>query len=185
MSNYSSGCNSTSNGLLRETVVLSTERITLGRREWLRLPELGIPAIKAKVDTGAGTSASHAFDVRESLGRGVRRRGVRRRGVRRVGFRIQSMQRDSSTVTTCKADVIDEREVTDSGVHKEMRVTIISMLALCRKQSPNEFTSSARGNMLFRTLLGQTAIRRMAVVDPSRSYGVVKKSKRTNRLELS
>jgi hypothetical protein len=117
----------------------------------------------------------HAFDVRE----------FSERGVKRVEFRIHPMQRDANTVTTCKADVIDEREVTDSGGHGQVRWIISSMLALGGKQWSIEFTSTARDNMLFGMLLGRTAIRGMATVDPSRSYVVGKKPGSKKRLKSS
>lgn len=153
----------------------SDELITLGWREWVGLPDLGIPAIKAKVDTGARTSALHAFDVRD----------FSERGIKRVEFKIHPRQRDNETVTTCIADVIDERVVTDSGGHKEVRWVIRSALSLGGKQWPIEFTLTARDDMLFRMLLGRTAVKGMAVVDPSRSYVVGKKPRKKKRVRTS
>jgi hypothetical protein len=77
----------------------------LGWREWVSLPELGLDRIKAKVDTGARTSALHAFEVRMFV----------EDGRQRVEFKMHPYQRDNDTVAVCVADVIDERVVARSS----------------------------------------------------------------------
>jgi hypothetical protein len=141
--------------------------LTLGWREWVGLPELGIPAVKAKVDTGARTSALHAFEVWP----------LSENGVQRVQFKIHPLQKDSDTVIVCTADVLDERTVTDSGGHREKRWVIETLLSIGPHRWPIEMTLTARENMLFRMLLGRTAFKGRATVDPSRSYLVGKKKR--------
>jgi len=136
------------------------EKLTLGWREWIVLPELGLPAIKAKVDTGARTSTLHAFELQT----------FSENGKQRVRFKIHPKQRDQETVVTCVADVVDERFVTDSGGHKEQRLIIITPITVGPWSWPIEMTLTARDNMMFRMLLGRTAMQGVAVVDPSRSY---------------
>ena len=141
------------------------ELLTLGWREWVALPELGITRIKAKVDTGARTSALHAFALRP----------FSEHGRDRVEFQIHPLQKNLETIVTCTADVIDRRIVSDSGGHKEERFVIATLLAIGEYAWPIEMTLTSRDDMLFRMLLGRTAMEARAQVNPSLSYVVGKK----------
>ena len=143
----------------------SDKLLTFGWREWVSLPDLGIPMIKAKIDTGARTSALHAFEVRP----------YSEDGRDRVEFRMHPLQKDNETVVTCVADVLDIRTVTDSGGHKEERFAIRTTLSIGAHSWPIDATLTSRDDMLFRMLLGRTAIKGYAHVNPARSYIVGKK----------
>jgi hypothetical protein len=139
---------------------MSDEKFLIGWREWVALPELGIPAVKAKVDTGARTSALHAFVV-EPFTEG---------GVRRVRFGIHPLRRRADPTIYCFADVVDERIVTDSGGHREYRHVIRTPIRLGEREWDTEITLTNRETMLFRMLLGRTAIEGRAVVDAGASF---------------
>jgi hypothetical protein len=143
-------------------------KLRLGWREWIDLPKLGLSNIKAKVDTGARTSALHAFGLRT----------FEEDGRRRVEFKMHPNQRDQKTVVVCTADIKDEREVRDSGGHREMRWVIETPVSIGGETWTIELTLTARDDMLFRMLLGRTAMRGRAIVDPSRSYLTGKRTKK-------
>lgn len=132
----------------------------LGWREWVALPELDIAHIKAKVDTGARTSALHAFSHST----------FHERGVLMVRFRIHPIQRRVDIEQECIAEVIDQRTVSDSGGHREKRLVIATPVQLGERRWTIEVTLTKRDNMQFRMLLGRTAIKGHYVVDPGRSY---------------
>lgn len=139
--------------------------MTIGWREWVSLPELGIEHIKAKIDTGARTSALHAFSVRTFT----------KQGIKMVRFRIHPYQRRKDIVVECIAPVLDKRWVTDSGGHREQRYVIESLVKLGELVWPIELTLTNRENMKFRMLLGRTAMKGRIRVNPGRSYLVGKK----------
>lgn len=136
------------------------KKIIIGWREWVSLPELGIARIKAKIDTGARTSALHAFEVDPYKGK----RGER------VRFYIHPFQNNTDTVVECDAEVKDFRSVTDSGGHREKRYVIETGIFLGESQWPVEITLTDRETMKFRMLLGRTAMRRRVIVDPGKSF---------------
>lgn len=137
------------------------EVTTVGWREWLSLPDLGVSRIKAKVDTGARTSAIHAFELDS----------FEKEGKQWVRFALHPNQDDTETVIWCEAEVLDQRNVTDSGGHTEQRFVILTHVQLGSKIWPVEVTLTNRDNMLFRMLLGRTAMTSgNIVVDPAKSF---------------
>ena len=146
----------------------SSKKLVVGWREWVSLPDLELSRIKAKVDTGARTSCLHAFKIRPFM----------ENGKQRVEFKIHPEHRNFDRVQTCTADVVDQRVVTDSGGHKEDRWVIETMLHIGKHQWPIEVTLSSRDNMLFRMLIGRTALKNRALVDSSRSYMIGKKKRK-------
>lgn len=136
------------------------ERSTIGWREWLALPDLGIGRIKAKIDTGARSSSLHAFDI-QVPGEGKHPW---------VHFKVHPIQRDSMTIVQCKARLHEYRHVKSSSGHRELRPIIRTPLLLGDETWPIELTLTSRDEMGFRMLLGREAIRGRFVVDANRSY---------------
>ncbi len=139
---------------------MKEKRVRIGWREWVSLPELGIHHIKAKIDTGARTSALHAFAL-ETYTEGDKTR---------VRFGIHPLQRNSEFELWCTAEVIDERVVSDSGGHQEKRYVIKTFAQLGNTRWPIEMTLTNRDSMKFRMLLGRTAMAGRFLVDPASSY---------------
>jgi hypothetical protein len=137
----------------------TTSNRIIGWREWVSLTELGIVAIKGKVDTGAKTSSLHAFDIQvyECDTKPF------------VTFKIHPIQNDTSIVVECRAPLVDRRSVTDSGGHKEERFVIRTTMVIAGKKKKIELTLTNRASMKYRMLIGRAALKQF-YIDPTQSY---------------
>lgn len=135
------------------------DKIYIGWREWCALPELVIPSIKAKIDTGARTSALHAFFVEP----------YEENGRQMVRFGVHPLQKRVDIEVICCAPIKDFRRVSDSGGHQEMRYVIETPVRLGERIWPIEMTLTNRDSMQFRMLLGRTAMPGMLVA-PDKSF---------------
>ena len=135
-------------------------KLSIGWREWVGLPEFGVPRIKAKVDTGARTSAIHAFRIRP----------FERDDEEWVSFELHPFQRDSADRIACEARVVDRRRIRSSNARTEWRYVIRTPLSIGGRRWPIELTLAKRDEMGFRMLLGRTALRRRVIIDPAKSF---------------
>ena len=149
---------------------MKSDKILVGWREWVSLPDLNLNHIKAKIDTGARTSTLHAFSVK----------GYTKKSVHRVRFFIHPFQNRKDIVKECDARVVDKRMVSDSGGHKEKRYVILTTLLLGNEAWEIEMTLTNRDTMKFRMLLGRTAMGGKIIVDPGRSFALGKKPRITD-----
>lgn len=138
-------------------------RTVIGWREWVRLPEL-LPdpadAVKAKVDTGARTSAIHAWDLDH----------FDRDGAPWVRFSLHPRQKDDRHVVVAEARLLEERDVRSSNGEIERRPVVETLLEIGAQRYPIELTLTNRDQMGFRMLVGRTAMAGHLLVDPGRSY---------------
>ncbi|NJM96534.1 MAG: hypothetical protein HC800_04405 [Phormidesmis sp. RL_2_1] len=132
----------------------------IGWREKVALPELDIANVKAKIDTGARSSALHAFDIEF----------FKRDGVDFVRFKVHPSQRNQKKIVAAEAKLFDSREVRNSGGQAERRPVIQTTVVVGVHQWPIELTLTNRDEMGFRMLLGRQAIRRRFLVDSGQSY---------------
>ncbi len=139
----------------------------IGWREWVRFPDLFVGSIKAKVDTGARTSALHAFDLKE----------VERDGQAYARFEIHPEQRSSQRAITVELPIVARRRVRDSGGRVEVRPVVEAVVELLGQRWPIEITLTHREVMGFRMLLGRQAIRGRFVVDPGKSFYGAKRTR--------
>jgi hypothetical protein len=143
----------------------------IGWREWIGLPEFGIKAIKAKVDTGARSSSLHAFDLEEFEQDG-----------KWVRFKLHPVQRKNERIVVAEAKVLEYRSVRSSSGKAARRPVIVTNIELLGLTWPVELTLANRDEMGFRMLLGREAFRRRFLVDAGKSYygGKPKRKKKRN-----
>lgn len=137
----------------------SENKYLVGWREWCTLPSLAIPAIKVKIDTGAKTSALHAFNIKR----------VEKKSRTYVRFSVHPLQDNAQLVIDCESPVVDERSIMSSNGLREFRYIIITTISLGQKKWDIELSLSNRDPLTFRMLLGRQALENL-LVDPSHSY---------------
>jgi ribosomal protein S6--L-glutamate ligase len=129
----------------------------IGRAEWCQLPQLEIPAIKARVDSGAKTSALHAFNIQKFT----------RDGVDWVSFEVHPLQRSRAVSFRCEAPVADRRTVKSTSGVAEQRYVIKVPMVLGAQSWDIELTLTNRDSMGYRMLLGRGAMNKHILIDPS------------------
>ena len=154
----------------RRTMIQSTHFI-LGREEWVGLPGLGLPSLKAKIDTGARTSALHARLIEPFT----------QDGVRYVRFKVQPVPRRPAIEIDCTALLLDERAVTSSNGERERRCVISTDIEIGNRRWPIEVTLTNRESMRFRMLIGRQALQSGMLVDASASFHHLRRSHKVYR----
>jgi ribosomal protein S6--L-glutamate ligase len=144
------------------------DKLLIGRNEWCQLPELDIPAIKAKIDTGAKTSAIHALNIK----------AVVKNKKHYVHFDINPLQSNDDILIHCVAPVIDQRYITSSNGHKEHRYVIAASLKMGERLWKIELTLSNRDPLRYRLLLGREALNNRVIIHPGISCNQGKISKK-------
>jgi hypothetical protein len=153
-----------------------TEVVVIGWREWVSLPDLGVPWIKVKVDTGARSSSLHAFDLEV----------VERGGAQYAQFSIHPLQRTDAEETRVEARIQEFRHVKSSSGQSDLRPVILTTVELCGQSYSIELTLANRDAMGFRMLFGREGVRGSRgkmLVDPERSF-LGGRPKRSRRLGL-
>jgi hypothetical protein len=145
---------------MKDKYLKVSNKIKIGWREWISLPKLGIPSIKAKIDTGARTSSLHAFRIEP----------ISDNGIHKVKFWIHPIQHNKEHEISSVAEIIDKRSVKNSGGLEDERYVIKTPILLGDMSWDIEITLANRDNMKFRILLGRTSLRGKVIIDPNKSF---------------
>lgn len=135
-------------------------KVIIGSEEWCSFPELGVPAIKARIDSGAATSTIHATNIEV----------YEKEGKKYVRFKVHPLQKNRKIVKLCDAPLHSMREIKSSSGHKEKRPIILTPLTIGQETWEVEVTLTNRDNMGYRMLLGRQAMAGKFLVDPDASF---------------
>ena len=150
-------------------------QVILGWEEWVGLPELGLPSLKAKVDTGARTSALHARAIEP----------FQKNGAAFVRFKVQPVPRRPAIEIDCSAPIVGRRAVTSSNGESELRFVIATVVEMGSQRWPIEITLTNRAMMNFRMLIGRQALLPGMLVDPKASFHQPRRSHKVYRKLLA
>ena len=139
--------------------IVQDKELVFGWEEWVELPGLGLPAVRAKIDTGAKSSSIHAFMI-EPYGR---------EGKQRVRFGVHPVPERPDIVVYCSAELVDQREITSSNGETELRYIIRTLLRIGGQEWPIEISLTNRESMQYRMLVGRSALSDNIIVDPNLS----------------
>jgi ribosomal protein S6--L-glutamate ligase len=139
---------------------MSNNKIVVGSEEWCALPQLNIPAIKVRVDSGAKTSALHAVNIIP----------FKKDGDPWVRYEVHPIQNEGKTTIYCESPVMDKRNVKSSSGYGEIRYVIKTVLAIAKSSWEIEITLTNRDSMGYRMLLGRQAMAGKMMVDPEAAF---------------
>ena len=136
------------------------KKVVIGKEEWCALPELGLPVVKSRIDSGAKTSSLHAFNIHT----------FEEKGKRYVHFDIHPVQDNRKIIQSCRGLVVDQRAVKSSSGDKERRLVIRTPLTLGDETWDIEVTLTNRDAMGYRMLIGREAMVGRTLIDPDASF---------------
>ncbi|MEC4114679.1 30S ribosomal protein S6--L-glutamate ligase [Myroides pelagicus] len=136
------------------------DKVIVGSEEWCSFPTFNIPAIKARVDSGAKTSALHAVNIIP----------FDKDGEKWVKFDVNPLQNNGKTIISCEAKVVDKRIVKSSSGSRESRYVIRTNIVLNEASWEIEVTLTNRDSMGYRMLLGREAMSGRILVDPEKNF---------------
>lgn len=139
--------------------------VVIGWKEYVALPDLGLPVLKAKIDTGARTSALHVAEIRT-----VRTFGDGPDGEAELEITLAPDRRHPERRVTARVRQLSRIRVTDSGGHREVRPVIETDLVLGSVRKRIRVTLADRSTMLFKMILGRKALEKDFLVDVSSKY---------------
>lgn len=139
---------------------MNSEKIITGSEEWCAFPQINIPTIKARVDSGAKTSSLHAVNIVS----------FKKNGIAWISFDVHPLQNNGKTTVHCEAPVYDRRRVKSSSGSSEMRFVIKTVLSMAEDTWEVELTLTNRDSMGYRMLLGRQAMAGKILVDPEASF---------------
>ena len=139
---------------------MGNNKIVVGSEEWCALPQLNIPAIKVRVDSGAKTSALHAVNIIP----------FKKDGDPWVRYEVHPIQNEGKTTIYCESPVMDKRKVKSSSGYGEIRYVIKTVLAIAKSSWEIEITLTNRDSMGYRMLLGRQAMAGKMMVDPEAAF---------------
>lgn len=140
--------------------MLITQKTIIGKEEWCALPELHLPGIKARIDSGARTSALHAENIEIYSSRGTKW----------VRFDVNPIQKDRKITIHCRAPLVDERDVKSSSGHTERRAVIETPIQIGQVTHTIQLTLTNRDALGYRMLLGREAMQGRMLIDPEKSF---------------
>lgn len=134
-------------------------KLMIGWRETVSLPDLGLDAFPAKIDTGARTTAIHASDIKLYKIDG------------QTWVEFTPNHAGLTNVDQCRLPVHHKRKITNTSGVPEERVVAITELQIGERAERIEVSLSDRTDMRFPMIVGRTALRQLRLtVDPSRSW---------------
>ncbi|BBD08084.1 ATP-dependent zinc protease [Desulfovibrio ferrophilus] len=148
---------------------IKNPKMLIGWREWVAFPDWGVPGLKAKIDTGAKTSALHVYEPEV----------FERDAKRFLRFQIHPLQNRDDVSIPCEAELVERRRITNSGGQTQRRYVVRTTVELAGRCWPIELTLTNRDQMKFRMLLGRSAMSGQLLVDPQLSYQGGKRNTKT------
>lgn len=137
-----------------------SQKVVIGKEEWCSLPSLNLPAMKARIDSGARTSALHAFNIHT----------YSVRGEKWVRFDVNPIQKDRRITVHCRAKLVDERDVKSSSGHTERRPVIQTVVKIGNIAQTIQLSLTNRDSMGYRMILGREAMQGRMLIDPEKSF---------------